>query len=109
MRLCLRQRVALLDQPVELLGLFRDPVSVARFIPGTRERRSLFDQLPDIVAHDGDALVELGARERAAVTHRTSRDDGVPTRWQVRQSSAMPCRKTPPSRSAFDQTRPRLK
>ena len=56
----LQQRVSLLDQRFKLFRLLRDPVRVAIFILGARECGGLLDQLPDILAGDGDALFELG-------------------------------------------------
>ena len=56
----LEQRVALLGQCFELLGLLRDPVRVALPILGAGVSGGLLDQLPDVVAQDGDARVELG-------------------------------------------------
>ena len=65
----LEQRVALLGQCFELLGLLRDPVRVALLILGAGVSGGLLDQLPDVVAQDGDARIELGERRRTAVAH----------------------------------------
>src|SRR5450432_3442396 len=67
--LFLPQRVALLDQLLKLFGLFRDAVGVSLLILGARGPGGLLDQLPDIVANNGDAIVEFGARKRSAVAH----------------------------------------
>src|SRR5262245_8069454 len=65
----LQQRVALFDQAVELLGLLGDAVGGARLVAGAGGAGGLLDQLPDVAADDGDAILELRERERAAVTH----------------------------------------
>ena len=62
--LFLHQRIALLDQLVKLFSLLRDTIRVALLILGPRKRRGLLDQLPDIVAHNGDAIFEFGERKR---------------------------------------------
>src|SRR5262249_2253671 len=64
-----RQRVALLDQALQLFALLRDPVRVAGFVALARVGRRLLHQLADVVAHDGNAPIELGERKRAAVGH----------------------------------------
>ena len=53
----LQQRIALLGECFELLGLLRDPVRVALFILGAGESGRLLDELPDVVAQDGDCLL----------------------------------------------------
>jgi hypothetical protein len=63
----LQQRIALLVQPLELFRLLRDPVGVAIFILGAGISGGLFDQLPDVVANDGDARFEFGEGRRTAV------------------------------------------
>src|SRR5215472_2895847 len=52
----LRQpRLALLEQPLQLLALLRDAVGIAGFVALARIGGGLLDQLPDVVANDGDA------------------------------------------------------
>jgi hypothetical protein len=58
--LFLQQQLALLDQPVELFLLLGDPVGIAVLVLGARERGSLLDELADVVARNGDALLEFG-------------------------------------------------
>jgi len=70
--LFLQQPVALLDQPVELCLLLGDPVGIAVLVLGARLRGSLLDELPNIVAGDGNALFKLGKRKRGAIGHRVS-------------------------------------
>src|ERR1700730_4463043 len=88
----LQQRIALLDQPIELFILLRKPVRVALLILGPRKRRGLLDQLPDIVANNGDALFEFGKRKRAAVGHY-----GFP--WPMTMSGAGRLRESTADRS----------
>src|ERR1700678_822411 len=57
--LFLQQRLALLLQPFQLFSLLRNPVGAARFVLTARIRRSLFDQLLDILARGRDALIEF--------------------------------------------------
>ena len=52
--------------------LLGDPVGIAVPILGARQRSGLLDELPDVVARDGDALFEFGKRRRRAVGHRVS-------------------------------------
>src|SRR6266849_327867 len=59
----LRERIALLDQTLELFGLLGDPVRVARFILRARARGGLLDELADVVTNDGDAVFQLGERQ----------------------------------------------
>src|SRR5215467_12074719 len=68
----LQQFVALLGEPVQLVLLGGDAVGVAAFVAGAGIRRSLLDQLADIVAHDGDAPLDLRKRKRTAVAHQVS-------------------------------------
>src|SRR5208283_1075521 len=65
----LQQRIPLLDQPIKLLSLLRDAVRVALLILGARKRRGLLDQLPDIVANNGDAILDFRERKRTTVAH----------------------------------------
>src|ERR1700681_2282320 len=65
----LQQRIALLDQLFKLFVLLRDPVCVPFFILGARECRGLLDQLPDVLAGNGDALFKVRERKRAAGAH----------------------------------------
>jgi hypothetical protein len=57
-------------QLLKLCSLLRDTIGVAIFILGARECRGLFNQLPDIVASNGDAIFEFGERKQAAGAHR---------------------------------------
>src|SRR6185312_14554509 len=69
LRAAFQPRVALLDERLEL-GLLRgEAVGVARFIARARHGRRLLDQLADIVARDGDAVVDLVERQDAEVGH----------------------------------------
>src|SRR6185295_2563488 len=72
----LQQRIALLGQGFELLCLLRDPVGVAFFILGAGVSGGLLDQLPDVVAQDGDARVELGEGKGTAVAHHVRPGSG---------------------------------
>jgi hypothetical protein len=65
----LQERVALLGEAVEFGLLVGEPVSVARLVAGARLCGRLLDHLPDIVAHNGDAVLELIHRKRRAVAH----------------------------------------
>jgi hypothetical protein len=62
----------LLGQPFELLGLLRNSVRVSILIFCARVCSGLLDKLPDVLANNGDALLELGERRRAAVAHHVS-------------------------------------
>ena len=65
----LLQRVALRDQLVELFLLCGDALGGAFLVGGAGEGGGLFGQLAQVVADDGDAVVEIGARESAVVGH----------------------------------------
>src|ERR1700722_64998 len=65
-----QQRVSLFGQPFKLFILLRDAVGVSIFIRSAGTGRSLFDQLADVVAHNGDALFEFRKRNRTAVAHK---------------------------------------
>src|SRR5581483_11755414 len=67
--LFLPQRIALLDELLQLFLLLRDPVRVAALVRGARGRRRLLGQLPDVVADDGDAVFEFRQRKRTVVAH----------------------------------------
>jgi hypothetical protein len=67
--LALQQRISLLDQPFKLFGLLCDPVRVSSFILGARECSGLFNQLPDVVTNNRDALFEFQERKRTTVAH----------------------------------------
>ena len=56
-------------QPFKLFVLLGDPIGVSRFVLGAGERGRLFNQLPDVVARDGNAPVEFRERKRAGVAH----------------------------------------
>jgi hypothetical protein len=68
-KLFLLQRFALLGQLLQFVGLFSNAIGITVFVAGTGKCGRLLDQLPDIVAHDGDAPVELGSRKRRRVIH----------------------------------------
>jgi hypothetical protein len=51
-----------LDQPVELFLLLGDPIGIAILILGAGLRSRLLDELPDVVARDGNALFEFDKR-----------------------------------------------
>jgi hypothetical protein len=55
----LQQGIALRGQPIELLALLRDSIGVAFLRLATGDSSGLFDQLPDIVLKDCDAILEL--------------------------------------------------
>ena len=57
-----QQQLALLDQPVELFLLLGDPIRIAVLVLRAGQRGGLLDELPDVVARDGDALFEFGKR-----------------------------------------------
>ena len=78
----LQQRIALLDQPIELFILLRETIRVALLILGPRKRRGLLDQLPDIVANNRDAILDFGERKRTTVGHY-----GFP--WSMDRSGAV--------------------
>src|SRR6185436_10291711 len=59
-RSAFRQGRALLQQLFELGLLRRDPVGVARLIRSARIGCGLLDQLPEIVADNGNGGIELG-------------------------------------------------
>jgi hypothetical protein len=61
-------RVALRYQLVQFGALLGNPVGDPLFILTARCAGRLFDQLPEIVAKDGDAIVKLGKRK--IVRHR---------------------------------------
>src|SRR6204780_1782117 len=67
--LLLQQRISLLDQRFQLFILLRETVRIALFILGARKSRGLFDQLPDIVTQDGDAILDFRERKRTTVAH----------------------------------------
>src|SRR6202451_3205035 len=67
--LLLQQRISLLLQRLKLFILLRQTIRVALFILGARKRRGLLDQLPDIVAHNGDAILDFRERKRTTVAH----------------------------------------
>jgi hypothetical protein len=54
------QRVALGDQPVQFLVLAGQTVGGAFLVAVACSPSSLFDQLADIVADNGDAIVKFG-------------------------------------------------
>src|SRR5262245_41924075 len=56
-----------------LFTLLRDPVRVSFFILRTRESSGLFNQLPEVLTNNGDALFEFSERSRVVVAH-----DGSP-------------------------------
>ena len=68
-RLFFRHRVARLDQSVEFFLLLGNAPGRPFFILRARRRRSLFDQLPDIVPKHRDAVVEFRQRKRIVVAH----------------------------------------
>src|SRR5262249_13013922 len=59
----------LLVERVELGLLLGEAVGVACLVARAGRSRRLLDQLPDVVAHDGDAVVELIERQRAVIGH----------------------------------------
>jgi hypothetical protein len=64
-----QQFVALLGQPLELFVLLRDAIGVAVLVLGARNRCRHFNQLPDVVARNGDAPLELGERKSRGGAH----------------------------------------
>jgi hypothetical protein len=70
--LFLQERISLLDQPLKLFALLRNPVRISILILGARECSRLLDKLPDVLANDGDVLFELSERRRTAVAHHVS-------------------------------------
>jgi len=70
--LLLLQCVALLEEPFQLFGLLCDAVGVAVFVLGAGEGGRLLNQLPDIVARDRDAAVDLGKRQVRSIGHGVS-------------------------------------
>ena len=67
--LALQQRISLLDQAFKLFSLLCDPVRVSSFILGAGECSGLFNQLPDVVTNNRDALFEFRERKRTTVAH----------------------------------------
>ena len=65
----LQNLVSLFDEPFEFFILPRDAIGIALFVARARIGRRLFDQLPDIVAGNSDAVFQFGERKRAAVAH----------------------------------------
>src|SRR5437762_2448113 len=61
--------IPLLDQSIELILLLSDALRRSLFVPCARRSRGLFGQLPDIVAQDSNAVVELGQRENSVIVH----------------------------------------
>jgi hypothetical protein len=51
-----------LDQPVEVFLLLGNPIGIAILILGAGLRSGLLDELPDVVARDGDPMFEFGKR-----------------------------------------------
>ena len=61
--LLLLQRIALLEQPFQLVILLRDPIRVPIFVLGAGDGSRLLDQLADVVAGDGDTRFEFFERK----------------------------------------------
>src|SRR6476646_9216864 len=94
LRAAFQPRVALLDERLEL-GLLRgEAVGVARLIARARHGRRLLDQLPDVVARNGDAVVDLVERQDAKVGHWAVSADKLTdclTAAGARQKPPTPC------------------
>jgi hypothetical protein len=76
--LLLAERVPRRDQLIELFRLILDPVGYSGVITRPGLRRSLLDQLPDIIAQDRDPIFHLGGRKPAWYHDATSSlGDGV--------------------------------
>src|SRR5689334_1002356 len=70
--LLLQQLIAHLGQPFQLVLLFSEPVGRALFVRRAGEGCRLLGQLPDVVARNGDAIVELVHGQGTAATHDVS-------------------------------------
>src|ERR1019366_2879266 len=64
-----QQRVPLLGQLVEFRLLLGNAPGCSFFVLRARRGRGLFDQLPDIVPKDRDAVVEFRCRKGIVVAH----------------------------------------
>src|SRR5262249_13693530 len=76
----LEQLVAHLGQPLQFAVLHSEPVGVARLVAGAGHGRGLLDQLPDVVARNRDAVVDLVQGQGTVIGHGYSPASGVDTR-----------------------------